>query len=75
MPTFENPEITGIYDRDELGTIWDAARVAGVKPGTILVWISRKKIEPMPIEGGQRLFHLPTVQRASLVRPGRQRAA
>lgn len=72
MPTFENPGIRQIRERDDLGTIWEAARAAGVKPGTIRVWESRGKIERMPIPNGQPLYHLPTVKQASQVKPGRQ---
>lgn len=75
MATFPNPGIREIRDRDELGTIWEAARTAEVKPGTIRVWVSRGKIEPMPLEGGQPLYHLPTVKRAAQVKPGRTKAA
>jgi predicted site-specific integrase-resolvase len=49
--------------------------VAGVKPGTIRVWVSRGKIQPMPIGNGQLLYHLPTVKAASQVKPGRPKAA
>ncbi|MBA2951601.1 MerR family transcriptional regulator [Streptomyces himalayensis] len=75
MATFPNPGLREIYDRDDLGTIWEAARVAGVKPGTIRVWVSRGKIEPMPIGNGQPLYHLPTVEKAAQVKPGRPKAA
>ncbi|MGY4930328.1 hypothetical protein ACWD7T_04260 [Streptomyces sp. 900116325] len=76
MPTFPNPTLYEIYDRDDVGTIWDAARAAGVKPGTIRVWVTRKKIEPLLAEEGQQpLYHLPTVHRASQVRSGRRSQA
>jgi predicted site-specific integrase-resolvase len=75
MPTFPNPGLREVCDRDDLGTIWEAARVAGVKPGTIRVWVSRGKIQPMPIGNGQLLYHLPTVKAASQVKPGRPKAA
>ncbi|NUP16485.1 MAG: hypothetical protein HOZ81_10345 [Streptomyces sp.] len=72
MPTFPNPTVRQIRERDDVGTIWDAARVAGVKPGTIRVWVTRKKIEPLLAEEGQPpLYHLPTVLLASQVGPGR----
>jgi hypothetical protein len=71
MPTFTNPGLREICEREHLGTIWEAARIAGVKPGTIRVWESRGKIERMPIGDGQPLYHLPTVEAASKVRGGR----
>ncbi|WP_159106689.1 MerR family DNA-binding transcriptional regulator [Streptomyces rishiriensis] len=70
MPTFPNPELHALYQRD-LGDIWEAARAAGVKPGTIRVWESRGKIERVRLEGGQPLYHLPTVEAAAQVKPGR----
>ncbi|MFD0074273.1 MerR family transcriptional regulator [Streptomyces sp. NPDC127166] len=71
MPAFSNPDI---YDLDyrHLGTIWEAARIAGVKPGTIRVWESRGKIERVQIDHRGALYHLPTVERASKVKPGRR---
>ena len=62
---FPNPEVKQVDNRDHLGNIWQAARAAGVQPATIRVWVSRRKIEPMPIAGGEPLFHLPTVQAAA----------
>lgn len=70
MTTFENPEIHAIY-LDDLGTIWEAARVANVKPGTIRVWETRRKIERVAIPHGEPLYHLPTIKAASEVRAGR----
>ena len=70
MPTFENPEIHEIV-LDDLGTLWEAARYAEVKPGTIRVWESRGKIERVRLEGGEPLYHLPTIKAASEVRAGR----
>lgn len=64
MPTFPNPELHALYQRD-LGDIWEAARAAGVRPGTIRVWESRGKIERVRIDDGQPLYHLPTVKAAS----------
>lgn len=75
MAAFPNPSIYEVADRADLGTVWEAARVAGVRPGTIRVWVSRGKIEPMPLGDGQPLFHLPTVAKAAQVRPGRPRRA
>ncbi|MER8220902.1 hypothetical protein ABTZ58_09980 [Streptomyces sp. NPDC094143] len=74
MPTFPNPELYELYQRD-LGDIWEAARVAGVKPGTIRVWESRGKIERVPLDGDQPLYHLPTIEAAAQVKPGRPKAA
>ncbi|WP_405964827.1 MerR family transcriptional regulator [Streptomyces sp. NBC_00723] len=74
MPAFPNPELHHLYQRD-LGDIWEAARAAEVKPGTIRVWESRGKIERVRLEGGQPLYHLPTVKAASQVKPGRPKAA
>ena len=62
MPTFPNPELYALFQRD-LGDIWEAARTAEVKPGTIRVWESRGKIERVQgIPGDQPLYHLPTVK-------------
>lgn len=74
MPTFTNPKLRELYQRD-LGTIWDAARAAGVKPNTIRVWESRGKIERVRLDDDQALYHLPTVQLAAQVKPGRPKAA
>lgn len=63
MPAHANPDLYDLYQRD-LGDIWEAARVAGVKPGTIRVWESRGKIERVRIDDGQPLYHLPTVKAA-----------
>jgi hypothetical protein len=72
---FANPELWQVDDRKDLGDIWQAARVAGVKPGTIRVWVSRGKVSPLLDGPGGDLFHLPTVLEASKVRPGRPKAA
>ena len=80
MVAYPNPDGLEIHfaqvagDRD-LGDLWEAARVAGVKPGTIRVWESRGKIQRMPIGDGEPLYHLPTVQEAAQVKPGRPKAA
>ncbi|GAA0637360.1 hypothetical protein GCM10009535_12140 [Streptomyces thermocarboxydovorans] len=75
MPTFPNPELYDLY-LDDLGDLWEAARVAGVKPGTIRVWESRGKIERVPFsDDGQPLYHLPTIAAAAKVKPGRPKAA
>ncbi|MFE9337751.1 hypothetical protein [Streptomyces sp. NPDC007063] len=76
MVDFPNPPAMLVESREHLGTLWDAARVARVKPGTIRVWMSRRKIEPMDLgDGGPELFHLPTIEAAAQRRPGRPAAA
>jgi hypothetical protein len=76
MVAFPNPPIVDIDDRDHLGTIWEAARTAQVKPHTIRVWVCRGKIQPVNLgDDGPELYHLPTVLRASQVKPGRPRSA
>ncbi|MGW0032110.1 hypothetical protein ACWDXD_20070 [Streptomyces sp. NPDC003314] len=72
MPTFKNPEDVREIFPQHLGTIWEAARVAKVKPGTIRVWESRGKIERVRLAGGEPLYHLPTVEKASEAKPGRR---
>lgn len=64
MPAFPNPDLHALYQRD-LGDIWEAARAAGVRPGTIRVWESRGKIERVRLDDDQPLYHLPTVKAAS----------
>lgn len=51
-----NPE-----GRTVIGDIWKAAEAAGIMPGTIRVWMSRGKIQPLFGERGQEVFHIPTV--------------
>lgn len=63
MPAHPNPDLYDLYQRD-LGDIWEAARAAGVKPGTIRVWESRGKIQRIELPGGPPLYHLPTVEAA-----------
>lgn len=76
MVAFPNPQPHQIRERDHLGTIWEAARIAGVKPNTIRVWMTRGKIEPMQFgDSGPELFHLPTIADAAKVKPGRPKAA
>ncbi|MEU7103535.1 hypothetical protein ACFQ2B_27850 [Streptomyces stramineus] len=76
MVAFPNPVPHEVRSRDHLGTIWQAARVAGVKPGTIRVWMTRRKIEPMALgDDGPELFHLPTIAEAAQVKSGRPRRA
>ena len=74
MPTFPNPDLHDLYPED-LGTVFDAARMANVKPGTIRVWETRGKIERVRLHGGQPLYHLPTVKTAAQVPPGRPASA
>jgi hypothetical protein len=75
MPTFRNPTTRELFPSD-LGDIWEAARVANVKPGTIRVWETRGKIERVQLDDRrQPLYHLPTVRLAAQVRPGRPKAA
>lgn len=70
MVTFPNPDpvdlhFEALHHGPQLGDRYDAARAAGVKPGTIPVWVTRKKIEPV-LEGPDGpLFHLPTIRRAA----------
>lgn len=76
VPAFRNPATLDLYP-DELGDIWEAARVANVKPGTIRVWETRGKIERVRLDDADQhpLYHLPTVRLAAQVRPGRPKAA
>lgn len=48
-----------------LGDLQAAAAAAEVRPGTIQVWISRKKIEPVFVGRSGPIFHLPTVKEAA----------
>lgn len=69
MVAYPNPDGIEIHfaqldDDGQLGDIWEAARAAGVNPGTIRVWVSRKKIEPVFIGETGPVFHLPTVRAA-----------
>ncbi|WP_394436267.1 hypothetical protein [Streptomyces sp. SGAir0957] len=69
MVAYPNPERMEIHfaqleEGGQLGDIWEAARVAKVRPDTIRVWVSRKKIEPVLIEDTGPIFHLPTVAAA-----------
>ncbi|MDX3353909.1 hypothetical protein PV703_11425 [Streptomyces sp. ME01-24h] len=73
MVAFPNPEVKQVNNRDHLGNIWQAARVAGVKPDTIRIWVRRNKVEPMPMAGGEPLYHLPTIEQAAQVPRGRPR--
>lgn len=76
MVTFPNPDPREVDNRDDVGDIWQAARAAGIKPGTIRVWMHRQKVEPfLADDGGPEVFHIPTIIRAAQVRPGRPRVA
>jgi hypothetical protein len=70
MVAYPNPDGLEIHfaqldgNRD-LGDLWEAAREAGVKPGTIRVWVTRKKIEPVLAGETGPIFHLPTIRAAA----------
>lgn len=66
MVAFPNPEGIEVHfaqaeHGDQIGDLWEAARAAGVKPGTIRVWMSRDKIEPILRGATGDVFHIPTV--------------
>ncbi|MER5875473.1 hypothetical protein ABT119_06030 [Streptomyces sp. NPDC001910] len=70
MVAYPNPDgidihFSQIAGNDELGDLWEAARMAGVKPGTIRVWVTRQKIEPVIDGEAGQYFHLPTVRTAA----------
>lgn len=71
MVAYPNPEQDEIHfafiqsGERQLGGLHAAALVAKVKPGTIQVWVSRRKIEPVLIGPDGPLFHLPTVRAAA----------
>lgn len=74
MVAFPNPAGLDVYAAawtderplaEEIGDVWDAARVAGVQPGTIRVWMTRGKIAPIVRGEGGDLFHLPTIRAAA----------
>lgn len=44
-----------------LGDLWRAAEAANVMPGTVRVWMSRGKLQPLFGEPGREVFHIPTV--------------
>lgn len=54
-----------------MGTIDEAAEKAGVKPGTIRVWMTRGKLKPLFGEPGEEFFHIPTV--VDIAKAGRAR--
>jgi hypothetical protein len=74
VAAYPNPSGLDIYSAladgrptdEEIGDLDDAARVAGVEPGTIRTWMSRGKIEPLVHrDDGGYLFHLPTIAAAA----------
>jgi hypothetical protein len=70
MVAFPNPDALELHFEQlehgsQLGDRYEAARAAGVKPGTITVWVTRGKIEPVLGSDGEPLFHLPTVRAAA----------
>jgi len=77
MVTFPNPDLLEVHfaqlsDGSQIGTLEQAALAAGVKPGTIRVWVTRNKVEPIVHDDGRDLFHIPTIIEASKARPGRR---
>ncbi|MBR8638615.1 MerR family transcriptional regulator [Streptomyces tuirus] len=54
-----------------LGTLHEAAEAAGVKPGTLRVWMSRGKLKPLFGDPGGEVFHIPTV--VEIAKAGRAR--
>ncbi|MEU1663578.1 hypothetical protein ABZ547_08180 [Streptomyces sparsogenes] len=70
MVAFPNPDGIEIHFAQldhggQIGDLWEAARTARVKPATIRVWVSRKKIEPVLVGEAGTYFHLPTVKAAA----------
>lgn len=71
MVAYPNPPADEIHFKSveghekQLGDQREAALVAGVKPGTIQVWVSRKKIAPVFTGPSGPIFHLPTVKAAA----------
>ncbi|WP_405888866.1 hypothetical protein OG762_36945 [Streptomyces sp. NBC_01136] len=70
MPAYSNPDGIDIHfaliaGNDDIGDLWEAARAAEVKPGTIRVWVTRGKIEPILDGEAGQYFHLPTVRQAA----------
>ena len=70
MVAYPNPDGLEIHfaqlsGNAELGDLWEAARSVGVKPGTIRVWVNRRKIEPVLDGEAGQYFHLPTIRRAA----------
>lgn len=70
MVAYPNPDGIEIHfaqleGSQDLGDLWEAARTVGVKPGTIRVWVTRKKIEPVLDGPAGQYFHLPTIRQAA----------
>ncbi|MFD9072086.1 MerR family transcriptional regulator [Streptomyces lasiicapitis] len=70
MVAYPNPDgleihFTQLDGNNDLGDLWEAAREAGVKPGTIRVWMTRGKIEPVLDGEAGQYFHLPTIRAAA----------
>lgn len=70
MAAYPNPDGLDIHfaqleGNHDIGDLWEAARAAGVKPGTIRVWVTRGKIEPILDGEAGQYFHLPTIRRAA----------
>nr|WTC12543.1 hypothetical protein OHA15_33895 [Streptomyces anthocyanicus] len=70
MAAYPNPPLDEIHfaqveGNDDIGNLWEAAKVAEVKPGTIRVWVTRGKIEPILDGEAGQYFHLPTIRQAA----------
>ena len=70
MVAYPNPDGIDIHfaqlaGNDDIGDLWEAARHAQVKPGTIRVWMTRRKIEPVLDGEAGQYFHLPTIRAAA----------
>lgn len=70
MVAYPNPPLDEIHfaqveGNDDLGDLWEAAKVAEVKPGTIRVWVTRGKVAPILDGEAGQYFHLPTVRAAA----------
>ena len=70
MVAYPNPPLDEIHfaqveGNDDIGDLWQAAREAEVKPGTIRVWVTRGKIKPILDGEAGQYFHLPTIRRAA----------
>lgn len=70
MVAYPNPDGLDIHfaqldGNNDIGDLWEAARTARVKPGTIRVWMTRGKIEPLLDGEAGQYFHLPTIRQAA----------
>lgn len=71
MVAYPNPPADEIHfarlngSERQLGDLWEAAKVAEVRPATIRVWVSRGKIEPILDDENGIYYHLPTVKKAA----------